>query len=185
MAWLSWIYLLWMVFITPITVQVRFVLAGSFWVKTVIHIWGMPWTFKPKKKENKSQRNSEFPKQLWKVFRRSPKVRQQLSKAIQWQFLGLRGVIASPRADWTALLWGGAQGIQHILEGWLKTRKVPFHLWFRPDFNRQTPVLEGGCILFARLGNLLALGLLFAWEYGRMRAAEKGEISTWSIQSGA
>lgn len=185
MSWIGWAYLIWILLIAPVTVQVRLMLGKEKGVFVLMHIWGIPFKLWPRPVHAAPMKKSSGRKLWIQAFLKQPQVRKAFNLGIQWQYVGIIGILATPRADITALLWGSFQGVKNVLALWLKRKGIPCHFQLMPDFERQSTAIEGSCILFSRLGMLLASGLMLVWAYWRIRAEEKGEADTWSIQSGA
>lgn len=180
MEWLGLIYIVWFLLIAPVTVQWRFWGPGPFEQRLLIHIWGVP--IQPKIGENGELK---IESEEWEFFKESLQGLLRLLKAFEWQYVGLRGWIALSTADRTALAWGMAAPLLSAARERLRRGGVPCYFSLLPDFNRTLSRLEGGCILFIRLGKLLALGLVLAWEYRHLRARRKGDRKKWNIPSEA
>jgi len=168
-------YLLFMIFIAPVTVQIKVNYSRQLSFHILAHIWGIPVNLTPPKRGGGSAQKP------WKAIKEI----KAIVKAFEVQYAGLNGILAFENADRTAQLWGLFCILRGSLEGWLHERKIPYHFHLIPSFRAASSTLEGGCILFARLGKLLWLALRFGLAYRRINAAQREEKGLWITRSGA
>ena len=175
MLWMAMVYLLYLFLITPITVQFRFSYRDKPERQVIVHVWGLPVRIPDKDKKKKTRIS----------WRKLIKELRELIGSFEVQLVTLQGSWAASSPDLTAQGWGVLCSIQGWAESWMNAKGIPHYVRITPAFDRQRPTLEGGCILFVRLGKLMAPALRLGLAYRREMAALKEERAIWSIRSGA
>lgn len=209
MGWLGVFLMVYFCLIAPVTIRLDAAAAKGLTGAVVIRVWGVPLILSliisrtPEgklmlnlRREGSTKNHQEDPRSaadrvrlVLSSLKRANWTRWFLAKVVRWEFIALRLRVSTGRADQTALIWGGLQGIISVLQEALDRRAIPSQLVVQADFSFKGSAAEAGCILFVRLGNLLAAGLLILIAVRRsrraMQAQQTGEGTTWSTQSGA
>jgi len=189
MVWLSLAWLVYVTAIAPVTVQIRFQWREGFQWQLKGHVWGVPFrldaSILQKKRTFSSQRN---PSEWRAVYQLSRRRLQGLLERTRVEYADLRLWINTGRADLTALCWGVGKTLEGLIQPYLERRGIPAYIAVYPLFGYGSSAVEGGCILFTRLGNLLLAGLVLGLNVlraRRMLAYKMREEAGWITQSGA